>query len=394
MTLPIVMHQFHLLSPSSLVLNVVLSVPIAISLLSGFGVLLLGRFFDPAARLLGTICDLCLAFAESTVQFVHEIPGAYFWTAGPHAFWVGVFYAGLTVFAFVPRFRPNRYGAVAWFSLWLTVPTGWELAAEWTRDPADKELRCTFVSVGHGTCVVFELPDDRVLLYDCGRMGIPQTGVQLVSEFLWHRGISHIDGIVVSHADADHYNIVPGLLDRFSVGEVFATPFMFESDAPGVRVLRNAINESRIPIVHLSANDVMRFGETSMTVLHPPSTGVRGSDNANSIVLDVQYQGRSVLLPGDLEAPGLQDVMAELPRDTDVLMAPHHGSLRSSPKEFTAWCTPEFVVISGGQKDDDEAIQDVFDSIGNAEVFHTARDGAITVSIYQGEIRVTPFVDR
>lgn len=393
-TLPLVMQQFHLLAPSSLLLNVVLSVPIAISLLSGFGVLLLGNIFEPAARLLGAISDQSLAFVESTVQLVHEIPGTYFWTAGPHPVWVSVFYVGVVILAFVPQCRPTRYWAVAWVLLWLAVPTGWELAADLTQPPTDTELRCTFLSVGHGTCVVLELPDDRVLLYDCGRMGLPQTGVQMVSEFLWHRGISHIDGIVVSHADADHYNIVPGLLDRFSVGEVFAASFMFDSDAPGIRVLKQAIETSRIPIVHLSANDVIRFGETSMTVLHPLSTGVHGSDNANSIVLDVQHQGSSILLPGDLEALGLQHVMAELPRDTDMLMAAHHGSLRSSPQEFAAWCTPEFIVISGGKKDDDEAAARVFDSIESAELFHTARDGAITVLIEDGEIRVEAFVQR
>ena len=42
--------------------------------------------------------------------------------------------------------------------------------------------------------------------------------------------------------------------------------------------------------------------------------------------------------------------MAQQPRDCDVLMAPHHGSLRSAPREFSAWCTPEWVVISRGTK--------------------------------------------
>lgn len=66
-------------------------------------------------------------------------------------------------------------------------------------------------------------------------------------------------------------------------------------------------------------------------VLHPPRRGVLGSDNANSIVLDIEYQGRRVLLTGDLETPGLDDLLAEAPLDTDVLLAPHHGSAFSDP---------------------------------------------------------------
>ena len=50
-------------------------------------------------------------------------------------------------------------------------------------------------------------------------------------------------------------------------------------------------------------------------MLHPPRKGVLGSDNANSIVLAIEFQGRRLLLTGDLESPGLDDVLAEEPYD-------------------------------------------------------------------------------
>ena len=48
--------------------------------------------------------------------------------------------------------------------------------------------------------------------------------------------------------------------------------------------------------------------------------GVIGSDNANSIVLLVEHAGRKIILPGDLESPGLEDLLAELPIDCDVVI--------------------------------------------------------------------------
>ena len=105
-------------------------------------------------------------------------------------------------------------------------------------------LRCTFLAVGHGTCVVIEMPDGRVLVYDAGRMGLPQTGGRLVSSYLWHRGIHHVDALVISHADADHYNAVPDLLERFSVGTVFVSPVMFRDADPGVEFLRNSLRKA------------------------------------------------------------------------------------------------------------------------------------------------------
>ena len=87
----------------------------------------------------------------------------------------------------------------------------------------------------------------------------------------------------------------------------------------------------------------------TLDVLHPPRDGVIGSDNANSITLAVEYAGRRVSVAGrSWNRPGLEDVMAELPYDCDVLLAPHHGSRQSDPPGFAAWSTPEWVVISGG----------------------------------------------
>ena len=390
LTLPLVMHWFHLCSPIGLLLNVFLAVPITLGLLSGFAVLLSNKIAWPVAAMGGWFCDLNLAVVESIVQFSHGLPAAFFWLAGPNSAWCSVFYLVLGVLFLLPKLRFNKLIAVTWLAMWLTI----SMLSQWMGVVATSdELRCTFLSVGHGTCVVMEMPDDRVVVYDAGRMGSPAVGVGIVSDFLWSRGISHIDAVVISHADADHYNLVPSLTERFSVGEVFVSSRMFESPSGGVVALQNAIEQAEIPIRHLMTNDVLRFEDASLHVLHPLPEGVKGSDNANSIVLEVSYEGRVLLLPGDLEAQGLEDVMAEMPRDSDLVMAAHHGSLRSAPQEFSQWCSPEHVVISGGRDDNHQKVIDAFASEERA-VLHTAYDGAVTVTIAEDKFDVVSFVGR
>src|SRR5688500_10380765 len=94
-----------------------------------------------------------------------------------------------------------------------------------------------------------------------------------------------------------------------------------------------------------------------------------GCDNANSITVAVEHNSRRLLLPGDLEAPGIEDVMAELPYNCEVLLAPHHGSRRSDPPGFAAWSTPNWVVISGGGGDDSETAVHTYERAG-ANVLH------------------------
>jgi competence protein ComEC len=173
------------------------------------------------------------------------------------------------------------------------------------------------------------------------------------------------------------------------VGIIYVSPVMF--DDPSSRALaavRGAIDARSVPLEEVWAGDRLRAaGDVKIEVMHPPRLGVIGSDNANSIVLAVEYQGRRILLTGDVEPPGLNDLYAELPYDCDVTMAPHHGSMASDPPGFIAWATPEWTVISGGQSDRVPAVRAAFAAEGS-EVLHTAEVGAVTARIVAGQVSV------
>jgi competence protein ComEC len=141
-----------------------------------------------------------------------------------------------------------------------------------TRDRVD----VVFLSVGHGTCVLVEGPHGETLLYDAGSLGTPHYATQTIASYLWHRGITRIDGIVLSHADVDHYNAVPGLLERFDVGTVYVSPVMFTRFGAGAAslgptVLRQAIDRAGVPLREIWSGDRLRVGaDVTIDVLHPP----------------------------------------------------------------------------------------------------------------------------
>jgi len=108
-------------------------------------------------------------------------------------------------------------------------------------------------------------------------------------------------------------------------------------------------------------------------------------------VLAVEYQGRRILLPGDLETPGLEDVTAEEPRHFHVLLAPHHASRRSKPEVLSKWCTPDWVVISGGMRWRVDDTRATFEAAG-AQVLHTGHSGAIRVTIDPQGLAASPLL--
>jgi competence protein ComEC len=256
------------------------------------------------------------------------------------------------------------------------------------------------MAVGHGAGVLVELPNRQTLLYDAGTMGAPDSAVQAISAVLWSRGITHLDAVVLSHADADHYNALPELLDRFTVGAVYVSPVMFQQmtgtapdgprtaaqrreqprqafeGPPPLDILRQAIERAGVPLRTVCFPQRFRLPPpATIHVLHPPAMGGAAGDNPNSVVLALDQAGRGLLLTGDLARPGLEEVTAE-PWSCDVLMVPHHGSKSSDPERLAQWCTPQWVVISGALGDSSSAVEELYTAHG-ATVLHTARHGAV-----------------
>lgn len=396
--MPLVWQRFHLLNPVALALNFLIWVPASVALHGGMASLILGGLWPAVGRLCAAICAQCLAVLERCVALGDAWPGGHVWLPAPPAWWVALFYGGAGAVVLLPRGRPPA----RWL---LGLALGWlagGLLLAGSRDgrlfrPASDRVVCHFIAVGHGVSVLVELPDGRTLLYDAGRLGMPDVAVRAISGVLWSRGLRHLDAVVLSHADVDHFNALPGLLERFSVGVVYAPPSLFDRRAPAVQALHDAITRSGVPLRWLWTGRALDAGAVRLRVLHPPPEGVPGSDNANSLVLLLEHAGRRLLLTGDLEGAGLDALLRQPHRDCDVVLAPHHGSPRSHPRGLAAWCRPETVIISGPRnlrsREHLETVRQAFRPTG-AEVLHTAEDGCVRVELRAAGVRVRPFCVR
>jgi competence protein ComEC len=391
-SLPLVLHQFHIVSPIAIVISPAIWLVVFVAMWSGFFMIVAGWIAPVIGAGCAAICNCSLDGLEHIVHWAESVPAGHAWLPGPAWWWVAGFYVGLlAVMIWGRRIAPPRWQLAA-LAAWVLVGLMPVAARHWTRAGLD----CTVVAVGHGECVLLQAPSGETLLYDAGGIGSPEYATQSISAVLWDKGIMHIDGIVLSHSDTDHYNAVPGLLERFGVGAVYISPVMFrgidDTIDRGPKLLRDAIRKAGVPIREIWSGDRLRVGpDVSVQVLHPPEKGVIGSDNANSVTLGVEYAGRRILLPGDLESPGIDDVMAEQPYDCDVLLAPHHGSRRSDPPGFAAWSTPEWVVLSGGGGEQAAPVIRTYEEAG-AHVFVTDEVGAVQFLVKRNSrLAVTTF---
>jgi competence protein ComEC len=380
---PLQLSKFHMLTPIAVVLGPLLSPVVTVSMLSGLGVVVFGVLMPPLARLCGLICDGTLWFMQRCVAWGQQLPFGHIWSPGPAVWWIAGFYAAIILWTFAPQLAPPRRWRWGLLAAWIGL--GFQ-DARWQAPPPD-ELRCNVLSVGHGTAVVLELPGGKTMLYDAGRLGSPVMAARQIADFLWWRGIRHLDGMILSHADTDHFCAVPDLLNRFPCDTVYVSPVMFEGQHSTLKGLKSAIEHSHAKLQVVWSGDRLKSGGATLEILHPPRTGVLGTDNANSIVVLLDYQGRRLMFTGDLEDQGMRSVLAEEPTHLDLLLAPHHGSARSNPPGMTQWSSPNFVAISGGRQDRHPDVLRAYAARG-AQVLHTSHTGLILAHIAGGEMEI------
>ena len=384
---PLVAARFHLIAPAAVVLGPVVWLPAVGALTCGAVAMLCPAACEPLPSLAAAGCDGCLTFLMTVVEAARDTPLGPIWTPGPPAWALAVIYGGFGAWVLVPQLRRYSKSLVGACAVLLLLGA---LIA-----PAAKkgEFRCTFIAVGHGLCVLIETPDGESLLYDAGSLVDPAYSARSIASVLWSRGIGRLDGLILSHADADHYNAAPELLRKFGCDRAFIGPLFAERQATSVQALLGELEKHSVPVRTLQSGDVLveRY-DLLIRVLHPPAEGVSGGeDNAQSLVLAVEYAGRRILLTGDLEPPGLGRLLTEVSLDCDVVQAPHHGSPAASPPEFLDWCRPETLVVSCGAPAIERAAA-VLDS-DDRELLLTARDGAITATIdQQGQLAVESFL--
>lgn len=309
------------------------------------------------------------------VSAAAALPLGHFHVPAPPAWWVAGCYGLLAAAAGLAPNGAWRKWAWRGLGMWMAAGLAWGLR------PAERDgLTCTFLSVGHGGAIALELPNGVTLLYDTGTIGAPTRARRTAASALWDAGVSRVDAVIVSHADMDHFNGVSGLLQAMPVGEVLLAQSALDFSQSGIAAMCDDAAAAGVPLRLLHAGDSLQADpEVRIDVLHPPAGYGDALDNANSIVMRIEYAGRTILLLGDLEESGLERLLDSDTRPIDVIQSPHHGSRAANPPELAAWARPAFAVISTGDVGKADELQPVYGE--ECRVLSTAESGAVRVRI-------------
>ena len=227
------------------------------------------------------------------------------------------------------------------------------IASPWHPDIVPGELELTAIDVGQGDSLFLAYPEGATMLIDGGgrleygpvkRRSNLDIGEDVVSSYLWTRGIRYLDVIVATHAHQDHIGGLRALLDNFHPSQLWvgANPprdLMAQAQRQGIRV------------VERRASEPFPFSGATLQILAPTADYISEKPgNNDSLVLRATYGSKSILLTGDLERAEEYRLLepGHAPLTADVLKVGHHGSRTSTTEEFLKAVSPSVAIISAG----------------------------------------------
>jgi competence protein ComEC len=427
--LPFLIVYFHRLSLASFVLNIGVSVLMAaVALVAGIAMLLAQASTTLAAPFVTLANSLAWMMVHSVDPFSRaglaslRIPEYTGWASVVY----GVYYVPLLsligMLSVWWPLRPAPMSSRRKRRMLLTIFSGQLLLVTLvvfhplSERRAAGKLTVDFLDVGQGDAALVTFPDNSTLLIDGGGRPGPfkndgaekdaeaferetrSIGESVVSEYLWWRGLDHVDYILATHADADHIDGLNDVAQNFNVRAalVARTP---TTDAEYSR-FATTLARRGIPTRLIGSGDELEFGQVRLNVLWPAPLADSNASSANndSIVLNLQYGERHILLTGDIERAGEERMLrlGEIVR-ADLIKVAHHGSKTSSTAPLIDAVRPRHAVISVGQSSifghpNAEVVARWQQS--GAQVMKTGDYGMITVTTDGQELMVETFVKK
>ena len=370
---------FHRATIVSLPANI-LAVPLTqIALLAGMLALVSSYVSLPAARIPAFVAGISLHAMAGSVRWLGALRIADLRVATPGAPLVLGAGAALLLAMIAVRRRPLVAGlglaALTASALWISF-----VPAQPVIQPGVLEV--TSIDVGEGDATLVVSPQGETLLVDAG--GIPHwmhseldIGEDVVSPYLWSRGIQHLNAVAVTHPHADHIGGMRAVLNNFHPNQLWigAGPANSELNA-----LLDEASRLHIPVFSRKGGDHWQSEELAFRVLAPLAESSDSKTNDDSLVMKITYGGTSVLLEGDAERQLERRIVDEHP-GADLLKVAHHGSATSTTPELLAAVHPRYAAISVGRRNVyGHPRREILERLREAHVttYRTDLNGAVT----------------
>jgi ComEC/Rec2-related protein len=304
-SLPLTAFYFHLLSPVTLLANLVIVPLSSLALACNVGSLLCGAWFSWASELFNHSAWLWMELMIRASEYATLLPKAFLYVKGPTHLDMVLYY--LLLVATLSGWIVKRHA-------WACATIGCLVVFYGARWHAERHSTAVTVLPSNGGMAIFVRAPSQAgdLLIDPGNTNCVQFTTK---PYLRAQGVNVLPSMLLTHGDVRHTSGAPLVAHLFSVPQVCASHVRFRSVM--YRHAMKRFNEQRELVQTIERGSSVG----SWMVLHPSKSDHFPQADDNAVVLRGNLLGTRLLLLSDLGAEG-QKALVKRGDDlsTDILI--------------------------------------------------------------------------
>jgi len=377
-SIPLVAYYFHLLTPASLLANLVVVPLSSAALACNVASLAIGAWLPVVAELFNHSAWFFMVLMVWASEWAARMPGGCFHIASPPAVAFVFYYACLVALLSGWLTRPRLR---AWVAAALAL-----LAAAWFLEWRNERslARVTILPLNGGEAAYVQpARGSRDLLVDAGS---ESSASFILKPFLRGQGVNQLGPLLLTHGDIHNVGGARLIREYFKPRKVLHSDVTFRSTA-----YREIIRHFEMtPALASTVKRGDRLG--AWTVLHPDPVDRFPQADDNTIVLLCDLEGVRVLLLSDLGKPG-QNALLERTPDLRAEVVVSGIPVQTEPlaDALLDAIQPRMILITDSDYPAPQrASSKLRERLGarGVPVFYTRETGAITLRLRDGQSEV------
>lgn len=383
-TAPFLVHHFKTLSPFAWLGNIVVVPSISMGMQAGLFALLspldvFREHFCYAAKFFLRLASLLTRILSDSAEASA--------TVGPFGPSILLLFGGLILL--LPIYNKNKLARK--YALACLLIFGSIFVYSGFKQIHKPCWKMTTIDIGQGDSHLITTPSGKHFLIDAG-----DTDKDIIVPYLHHIGVQHLDALIITHPDLDHYGGSLSIIKTFPVKELWITDCARIEDKDNWQQVISESYRRDLIIRDIERGFLWKENLFQIQVLHP-DTKICTDVNTQSITFRAKGLGHSALLTGDLTIAGENDILKkDFYLKSDILKLGHHGSKTSSSKEFLKVVQPRLAIISSGRhnrfKHPSRQVINRLDSLGIPYI-NTAEKGSIDIVFSNDTILVNTMLE-
>ncbi len=355
-TLPLLIYHFNQFSTVSLPANLLVEPLICLwALPCGFLSIPFLFIHPPLAEAILTAGAWSLDIASAYIGFLSTAPLSVLWLPDLNIFLIVLYYVALVL---AVSTSSKRLRFISYVTVTLTLSLFF-VPLSGLNGTLQRSNSVSFIDVGQGSSSLLQLAGGRTIVIDAGATTPPgfNCGEKIIAPYLWSQGVGQIDDVILTHADADHYNGIPALFERFRPLRLWLPEQ--QSEKTGYQKLISDALQHDIEIKYPQNGVFIAHRHSTLSIIgedmvdqaekQEQKAYMEYGNNDRGLVVSLQTPEFSILFPGDISAAREQTlIMTDRKLHHDILLSPHHGSSTSNSQGFLKSVQPDYMVVSAG----------------------------------------------